>query len=75
MTAIIAFITANAGILVTLAIVLINLLTAIFNKNEKVTGVLAIVRSIFERISVLQPKNSKGTIKAPGLKAADPVFE
>jgi hypothetical protein len=70
--AFITFITANITTIVTVTLGVLSILTAIFNKNEKATGIIAIVRSIVERLSVLQPRNSEGTLKVPGTKAAEP---
>lgn len=66
--AFITFITANIGLIVTVVLGLLSLLTAIFNKNEKAVGIIAVIRSVIERLSVLQPKNSAGTVKIPGTK-------
>jgi len=71
MTAFITFVTANAGILIALALAILSVLTAAFNKNDRVVGILAIIRSIIERLSALQPANSKKTLKIPGFKAND----
>lgn len=69
MTAFLAFVTANAAIILGVAYALINLLVAVFNKNEKFVGILGVIRSILERISALQPKNAEGTVKVPLVKA------
>ena len=73
MATLIAFITANAGLILGVASALINLFVAIFAKNERVTGILAIIRGILERVSALQPKNSDGTLKLPGAKPGPKV--
>lgn len=73
--AFITFITANVGLIVTLTLALLSLLTALFNKNEKAKGIIAIIRNVIERLSLLQPKNSAGTVKVPGVKAGPtPIF-
>jgi len=71
MTAFITFVTANAGILTALALAILSVLTAAFNKNDRDVGILAIIRSIIERLSAPQPPNSKKTLKTPALKAND----
>lgn len=68
MSAFIAFVVANAGVILGLAFAIISLLTAIFDKNEKATGILAVIRSVLERLSALQPRNAEGTVKLPGAK-------
>lgn len=74
MTAFIAFVVANAGIIITVVLGILSILTAIFNKNEKATGIIAIIRGIIERLSVLQPRNAKGTLSFPGKKAGPTVI-
>ncbi|HUW94446.1 MAG TPA: hypothetical protein VMW58_01550 [Anaerolineae bacterium] len=71
--AFITFIIANAGVILTVVLAVLSLLTALFKKNEKATGIIAVVRSIVERLSALQPRNSEGTLKVPGKKAAPAV--
>lgn len=73
MTAIIAFIVANGALIFGVLYAIINVLVAIFAKNEKVVGILAIIRSVLERISALEPRNSANTIKVPGRKASEPA--
>lgn len=75
MATLIAFITANATLIVGVVFALISLLTAIFNKNERVVGILGIIRVIIERLSGLQPRNSEGTLKFPGRRPNPPVKE
>lgn len=75
MAAFIAFITANIGLIVTLTLGILSLLTALLNKNEKAVGIIAIIRNVVERLSALQPRNSEGTLKLPGKKSAPtPIF-
>jgi len=70
MATFIAFVVANwAAILAPLILIILSLFTAIFNKNEKAKGIIGIFRSIIERSSGLQPANSAGTLKVPGMKA------
>ena len=73
MAAFIAFVTANATLIFGVLFAIISLLTAIFNKNEKAVGILGIIRTVLERISGLQPRNSAGTVKIPGTKPNPPV--
>lgn len=73
MASFLAFLTANAGLIVGVVFAIISLLTAIFNKNERVVGILGIIRTIVERLSGLQPRNSAGTLKVPGAKPNPPV--
>ena len=73
MASFIAFVTANSALIFGVLFAVISLLTAIFNKNEKATGILSIIRNILERISGLQPRNSAGTVKIPGKKPNPPV--
>lgn len=75
MATFIAFLTANATLIVGVVFAIISLLTAIFNKNERVVGILGIIRVIIERLSGLQPRNSAGTLKIPGAKPAPAVKE
>lgn len=69
MAALIAFVTANSGLILSLAVALLSVLTAIFNKNERAVGIFAFLRGLIERFSALQPRNSVGTLKVPGTKA------
>lgn len=69
MSAFLAFVTANSVLLLGLAYAFLNLLVAIFKKNERATGILARIRQALEFISGLEPKNSEGTVKLPFKKA------
>lgn len=69
MTAILAFLTANAGVILAAVFALLNVLVAIFAKNERAVGIIGTIRTVIERLSVLQPRNSEGTVKLPGAKS------
>lgn len=69
MAAFITFLTANAGVILGFTLALLSFLTAVLNKNEKAVGIIAVIRGIVERLSLLQPKNSEGTVKLPGTKS------
>jgi len=69
------FLAANSTLIAAVLFAIISLLTAVFNKNERVVGILGIVRVIIERISGLQPRNSAGTLKFPGARPNPPVKE
>ena len=74
MTAFIAFIVANTGMLLATAYAILNFLVAVTQKNEKVSGIFAVIRGFVERFVVVQPANAEGTIKVPG-RAAGPKVE
>jgi hypothetical protein len=75
LSAIVAFIVANWGVISLVVGGLLSLVVAVFPKAGPAAGV---VRLVIERLSALQPKDSFGTAKIPGTKAAprvSPVFE
>lgn len=79
MTAFFTFVVANSGLLIGAFVVVLNILIAAFDKNERVKGFFSAVRSFVERFAFAQPANSKGSIKFPGQKAGvkvvpDPIF-
>ena len=72
MTALIAFLAAHGVLIAGIVYAVLNLLVALFNKNEKVVGILGVIRTVIEHLVALQPKNSEGTVKLPG-KAPAPT--
>lgn len=70
MTAILAFLTANAGVILAAVFAILNVLVAVFSKNERATGIIGTIRTVIERLAVLQPRDSAGTVKLPGAPAA-----
>ena len=73
MASVLAFLTANATVIIAVVYALLNLFVALFKANTKVTGFLGVLRSLVERISVLVPQNAEGTVKLPGVAASPRV--